>query len=144
MLCIVPSVGMALSSFAGVELRYASGLFNLMRNLGGAVGIATVTTWLNDNARIQALRFGEALSHIDASATETLRQLTDRALALSGDPAQAVQLAEGIVGRVVSQASLAVAFNDTFRTMSWMFVAALCMVPFCKSKGGAARAVAIE
>ena len=32
MLCIVPSVNMALSSFQGVELRQASGLFNLMRN----------------------------------------------------------------------------------------------------------------
>jgi DHA2 family multidrug resistance protein len=44
MLCIVPSVGMALEGFAGNELRYASGLFNLMRNLGGAIGIALIDT----------------------------------------------------------------------------------------------------
>jgi MFS transporter, DHA2 family, multidrug resistance protein len=34
MLCIVPSVTLALSGFAKAELRYASGLFNLIRNLG--------------------------------------------------------------------------------------------------------------
>src|SRR5262249_20767328 len=42
MLCIVPSVTLALGGFAQAELRYASGLFNLMRNLGGAIGIAVV------------------------------------------------------------------------------------------------------
>ncbi|BCQ58585.1 hypothetical protein PBOI14_03350 [Pseudomonas sp. Boi14] len=61
MLCIVPSVNMALSSFQGVELRQASGLFNLMRNLGGAIGIATVNTWLQDDARTQVLRLSESL-----------------------------------------------------------------------------------
>jgi hypothetical protein len=57
MLCIVPSVGLALNGFAMAELRYASGLFNLMRNLGGAIGIAVVNTWLGDNTRIHVARF---------------------------------------------------------------------------------------
>src|SRR5436190_5934138 len=48
LLCIVPAVGMALNGVAPEELRYASGLFNLMRNLGGAIGIAVVNTWLID------------------------------------------------------------------------------------------------
>jgi hypothetical protein len=60
MLCIVPSVTLALGGFAMAELRYASGLFNLMRNLGGAIGIAVVNTWLGDFARIHVQRFGEA------------------------------------------------------------------------------------
>ena len=55
MLCIVPSVGLALGNFEGAELRYASGLFNLMRNLGGAIGIAVVNTWLQDATRLHAL-----------------------------------------------------------------------------------------
>ena len=63
MLCIVPSVSLALTSFEGAELRYASGLFNLMRNLGGAIQIAVVNTWPQDNARIAMARFGEALGH---------------------------------------------------------------------------------
>ncbi|MEI9926734.1 MAG: MFS transporter [Sphingomonas sp.] len=61
MLCIVPSVTMALNGFAGPELRYAAGLFNLMRNLGGAIGIALTTTWLQDLGREHVLRLSEAL-----------------------------------------------------------------------------------
>ena len=95
MLCIVPSVGMALSGFQGPELRYASGLFNLMRNLGGAVGIAVVNTWLQDNARIQAQRFSEMLGRAPAWRTKRSRQLSQQFATVTPDPAHALLLAEG-------------------------------------------------
>jgi DHA2 family multidrug resistance protein len=67
MLCIVPSVQFALNGFAGPDLRYASGLFNLMRNLGGAVGIAVVNTWLATTractSSVSARRWALAHSH---------------------------------------------------------------------------------
>jgi DHA2 family multidrug resistance protein len=140
MLCIVPSVGMALTGFQGPELRYASGLFNLMRNLGGAIGIAVVNTWLGDNARIQALRFGEALGTRDSGANEAIRQLSARVAEVTPDPAHALLLAQGLIGRIVGQESLTVAFNDVFRVMAWMFLVALVLVPFCKSAGSSAPA----
>ena len=132
MLCIVPTVGMALSAFQGPELRNASGLFNLMRNLGGAIGIAVVNTWLQDSARIGAARFGEALGNNPTGATSVFEELTHRFSALTPDPAQAQLLVSKLVTGVVSQQSLTLAFDDVFRLMSWMFLAALIMVPFCK------------
>src|SRR5271168_3820125 len=125
MLCIVPSVGMALSLFQGPELRAASGLFNLMRNLGGAIGIAVVNTWLIDNARIEAARIGEALGHNARAASETVAGLAHRLAAATPDPAQAELLARGLFGHSVGQQALALAFDDVFRLMAWMFVAAL-------------------
>ncbi|HEX7759618.1 MAG TPA: DHA2 family efflux MFS transporter permease subunit, partial [Caulobacteraceae bacterium] len=44
--CMVPSVSMALNNLPDAELKPASGLNNLMRNLGGALGIALVNTGL--------------------------------------------------------------------------------------------------
>ncbi|MDB5693383.1 MAG: oxidoreductase [Alphaproteobacteria bacterium] len=133
MLCIVPSVGMALDGFAGKELRYASGLFNLMRNLGGAIGIATVNTWLGDLARTHAERFGEALGHSPAIAQEVVRALAARAAAVTPDPAHAALVAQALMGRLVERQALILAFDDVFRLMSWMFVAALVMVPFTRA-----------
>ena len=132
MLCIVPSVGIALSGFDGIELRYASGLFNLMRNLGGAIGIAVVNTWLLDNARIAMARFGEALGQNPQAFNEAVAGLSQRLAAVTPDPAQALLQAQGMIGRAVSQQALSIAFDDVFRLMSWMFVAALVMVPFAK------------
>jgi DHA2 family multidrug resistance protein len=133
MLCIVPSVGMALSAFQGLELRSASGLFNLMRNLGGAIGIAVVNTWLQDNARIETARIGEALGHNARAATDALTELAQRLAATTPDNSQAMLLAQKLFGRSVGQQALALAFDDVFRLMAWMFVAALVMIPFAKS-----------
>lgn len=132
MLCIVPSVGMALEGFAGNELRYASGLFNLMRNLGGAIGIATVNTWLGDYARIQAERFGEALGRNPETARQVIGALAGQIGAITPDPARALLMAQALMGRLVERQALTIAFDDVFRLMSWMFVAALVMVPFCR------------
>ncbi|HXL98939.1 MAG TPA: DHA2 family efflux MFS transporter permease subunit, partial [Rhizomicrobium sp.] len=68
LLCIVPAVGMALNGVPPAELRFASGLFNLMRNLGGAIGIAAVTTGLQDFGFLHGERFGEALSNAGTAA----------------------------------------------------------------------------
>ncbi|WEK47841.1 MAG: DHA2 family efflux MFS transporter permease subunit [Candidatus Andeanibacterium colombiense] len=136
MLCIVPSVTMALAPFPPAELNAASGLFNLMRNLGGAVGIAVVNTWLQDNARIAAARLGEALGHGGARAGEVLGALTARLGAVTSDPAEAALGAQAALGRVVAREALTLAFDDVFRLMAWMFLAALILVPFCRMPKG--------
>ena len=132
MLCIPPSVNLALTGFAQTELRYASGLFNLMRNLGGAVGIAVVNTWLGDQTRIHAARFGEALGAPARRAGDTMSALAARMAEVTPDPALALQLAQGELGRLVGRQSLTFAFNESFQLMAWMFLAALVMVPFCR------------
>jgi DHA2 family multidrug resistance protein len=131
MLCIVPSVNMALSGFEMAELRYASGLFNLMRNLGGAIGIAVVNTWLQDDARIQAARMSESLGEAGRRAPDFVAAMAARIGQAAGDPNQALLAAEGQLARVVGRDALAMGFDEVFRTMAWVFIAALVMVPFC-------------
>jgi DHA2 family multidrug resistance protein len=137
MLCIVPSVNMAMSAFPPAELGAASGLFNLMRNLGGAIGIATVNTWLQDNARIAAARFGETLGARAMIANERLAELTARLQHDTPDPDRAARIARGLFGQVVGREALTLAFDDVFRIMAWMFLAALFLVPFCRPQRGA-------
>ncbi|HZZ37364.1 MAG TPA: DHA2 family efflux MFS transporter permease subunit [Caulobacteraceae bacterium] len=132
LLCIVPSVGLALTGFEQAELRYASGLFNLMRNLGGAVGIALVNTWLGDNAREHALKIGVAMGEGARTAPDVLAGLAGLMSRYTPDPAQAQAMAEGLAARIVGRQALAAGFDDVFRIMAWMFIAALVMVPFCR------------
>ena len=136
MLCIVPSVGLALTGFEGMELRYASGLFNLMRNLGGAIGIAVVNTWLQDDTRIAMARFGESLGHTTRTFNDAVASMTQRLSAYTPDPANALLQAQSMIGRAISQQALTIAFDDVFRVMCWMFVAALLMVPFARPVAG--------
>ena len=132
MLCIVPAVQMALFGFEGAELRYASGLFNLMRNLGGAIGIAVVNTWLQDGARLQSARFGETLGENARHGPDFVAGLASQFARVTTDSASALQLARGEFARLVGRYALTQAFDEVFRTMAWMFLIALVMVPFCK------------
>jgi DHA2 family multidrug resistance protein len=141
MLCIVPSVGMALNGFAMTELRYASALFNLMRNLGGAIGIAVVNTWLADGARIETARLGENLGETRSRAPDLIAGLAAQFQQAGGDAAQALLLAEGEFARIVGRQALTLAFDEVFRQMAWIFLAALAMVPFCRPAPNTSPAV---
>jgi DHA2 family multidrug resistance protein len=132
MLCIVPSVGLALNGFQAAELRYASGLFNLMRNLGGAIGIATVNTWLADDTRIDAARLGQAMGEGARRAPDVLTGLAGQMARATADPVHAALLARGEFSRVVGRVALTLAFDDVFRVMAWIFIAAIVMAPFCR------------
>jgi DHA2 family multidrug resistance protein len=133
MLCIVPSVTLALSGFEMAELRYASGLFNLMRNLGGAIGIAVVNTWLGDQTRIHVSRLGETMGEAGRTAPEFVAGLAAQFARVTPDPAQALLMAQGELARVVGRAALTSAFNEAFQLMAWMFLAAVLMAPFCRT-----------
>ena len=140
MLCIVPSIGLALTGFEGPELRYASGLFNMMRNLGGAIGIAVVNTWLIDYAQWHAVSISAALGSSADTARQTLEFLTERLSATTPDPDRALMMAQAEFALIIGKEALTLAFNDAFRLMSWLFVAALLLVPFCRpAKKGTAN-----
>lgn len=144
MLCVVPAANIALADATGEELRHASGLFNLMRNLGGAIGIAVVNTWLQDDTRLHAARFGEALGANDTAATQALAQLAQHVLQFSRDSALALQAARAEFGRVVQVHSLTLAFDDSFRLMTWIFLGTFLLVPLCRSSRGTAAGAAVE
>ncbi len=127
LLCIVPSVGMALNGVPPEELRYASGLFNLMRNLGGAIGIATVTTWLQDYGRIHGERLGEAIAN-----TGALGHTAARISTFVSDAAHAQMMLKGELAQVIGQQALTLAFRDVFFLMTVVLLAALVIVPFCR------------
>jgi DHA2 family multidrug resistance protein len=137
MLCIVPTVGMALNGWEPAELRYASGLFNLMRNLGGAIGIAVVNTWLGDFTREHAARLSAAMGESPDRAREAIASLAKLAGAWTPDAAYALQMAQAVMGRIVGREAAAFAFADTFRLMAFVFLAALILVPFAKPAPGA-------
>ena len=133
LLCMVSVVGMALNEAPPEELQDASGLTNLMRNLGGAVGIALVNTGLIDFFRLHLERLSEGLGHSSPDGAATAIQgLTLRFAASGLDPRQAGGMALGVLGQGVALQALTLAFSDVFRLMSWLFVACIVLVIFCR------------
>ena len=72
MFAIVPVTNVALGTLAPDRLKNASGLFNLMRNLGGAVGLAALNTVLDDRMDLHLARLHDAITWSRQPAMETL------------------------------------------------------------------------
>jgi MFS transporter, DHA2 family, multidrug resistance protein len=119
MLAIVPITNVALGTLAPERLKNASGLFNLMRNLGGAVGLAILNTQLNDRTDLHLSRLHEAVNWARGPATEMLAQLTARYQDFGSD-AQAMALKRLML--MVRQQSTVMAFADVFLMLAVLFV----------------------
>ncbi|PZN92542.1 MAG: MFS transporter [Alphaproteobacteria bacterium] len=141
LLCIVPTVGLGIGGAAPADLRDASGLFNLTRNLGGAVGIALVNTWLQDQARVHSLRLSEAMGAAPDAAREVLAGLAASIGGRTTDAAEALAMAQGEIGRMVARQALTLAFDDVFARMALLFVLAIPLALLCKRPPVAAAPV---
>ena len=62
MFAIVPVTNTALGTLPSERMKNASGLFNLTRNLGGAIGLAAINTVLNDRMDLHLARLHEAVT----------------------------------------------------------------------------------
>ena len=112
---IAPIVTLALGSLPPERLKLASGLFNLMRNLGGALGIAACGTILNDRTNLHFARIAETLNATNTEAMAALQSLTDRyTTAFSGDAALGQTAAYKQLWNLVYREALTQTFADAF------------------------------
>jgi MFS transporter, DHA2 family, multidrug resistance protein len=84
---IAPAVILGLGSLPPERLKYASGLFNMMRNLGGAIGIAVCATILNDRANLHFSRLAEHLNAANLPMQEMLHHVSAKFAAANGGDA---------------------------------------------------------
>ncbi len=119
LLCIVPAVGMALNGVPPDQLRYASGLFNLMRNLGGAIGIAVVNTWLIDFTREHCRACRPPWASSRTGAEEMLAGLSQVAQQWTPDATRALTDGRGRSWAAsLGREAATLAFADTYMLMA--------------------------
>ena len=118
----VPLTITSMGALPNEQMGNAAGVYNLMRNLGGSIGIAMATTMVARGTQIhQALMVGN-LSPYRPEFQQHL-QATSGMLGQYSDSASALQRAYGFAyGKLQQQASL-FAYVDTFRNL-----ALLCLV----------------
>ncbi|HXB74637.1 MAG TPA: DHA2 family efflux MFS transporter permease subunit [Candidatus Acidoferrales bacterium] len=109
------------------EMGNATSMFNLMRNLGGGVGIASATTFLFRRTQFHSHMLGEHISALSPQTRTYLNNVQAAMVARGSDPSAAVRQSYiAAWGMVQRQASM-LAFLDTFRAMAVVF---LLVLPF--------------
>jgi DHA2 family multidrug resistance protein len=110
----------ALGTLAPDRLKNASGLYNLTRNLGGAFGLAGLTTILNDRTDLHLARLHERLTFASRPAIEALNNFAAN-LHNYGSDAQAMALKQ--LMQIVHRQGVVMAFADVFFLLTLLFVA---------------------
>jgi MFS transporter, DHA2 family, multidrug resistance protein len=113
-LIMVPLSTIATAGIAASQAGSASGLFNMMRNLGGSIGIAALATLLTRREQFHSNRLGESISLYDLNTQERLNQLTQYFVSRGADLATAQQQALGAIDNIVRREAYILAFNDCF------------------------------
>ena len=117
MLAMVPTNNIALGTLAPERVKNASGLFNLMRNLGGAVGLAIINQVLNERTDLHIARLQERVTWGNATATETLNMLTQRLQGM-GD---AALMAMKQLSQIVHRQAVVMGYGDAFLMLTLFY-----------------------
>jgi len=131
---VAPIVTLALGSLPQERLKLASGLFNLMRNLGGAIGIAGCGTILNDRTNLHFARIAETLNATNTEAMGALQSLSERyATAFNGDTTLGQTAAYKQLWHLVYREALTQTFADAFQLISIALFAMVMLAPLMRS-----------
>lgn len=130
MFCLLPPTRLALGNLPKSQVPDASGLFNLMRNLGGAIGLALIDTVVYGRSAQHGLDIAAKLQAGDSAMAEfvgvPLTLLTSYASGPIEGPARA------FLQPLIDKAALTLAVNEAWAMIAMLTVLALICVPFAR------------
>ena len=141
-LLFVPLTTVAMDPIPREEMGNATSLFNLMRNIGGSIGIAATGTMLARNTQATTSMLGSNVTAYDPATQTMFAQMRAAFMAAGNDMATATDRAyAAMFGMVQKQASM-VSFVGLFQLLGFLFIAAIPLVLLMKRPRGRAAAPA--
>ena len=135
MISMIPVSNIALGTLPPQDIKNASGLFNLTRNLGGAVGLAVINTMLSRRTDFHFDRLAETVNAASATTQEWVGALSGLydSYGINGEKAAVLQL-----DQIVNQQAWLMAFIDIFTILTVLFVClSFCIIVVRKPQAGA-------
>jgi len=140
-LCFAPLSAVANAGIEHENAGSASALFNMMRNLGGAIGIALLQTFLTKREQFHSNMLNEPVSALDPATRDRMDGLTAYFLGHGvADPAAAAHKALVAIGAVIRKQAFIMAFSDTFFLLGGALILALAASLLLKKPSGPASA----
>lgn len=127
MFCLLPPTRLALGELEKLRVPDASGVFNLMRNLGGAIGIALIDTIIFGRAPGHGEALLAQLQAGDVGAADFVGVPLDEFEALSQGSIDVEAI--GMLQTAIEKAAMTMAVNEAWAVLSVMTLAALLLLP---------------
>jgi DHA2 family multidrug resistance protein len=126
-LVFVPLTTITMSSIPKESMGNATSLFNLVRNLGGSVGISVVNTMQLRLQQTNTNVLGAHVNPLSAAARNMMHAMQQMFLSRGGDMATSARQARDMMFQMVERQANMIAYNTIFRVLAWMF---LMLIPF--------------
>jgi DHA2 family multidrug resistance protein len=123
----VPLTTMAMGNLENRQIGGATGIYNLMRNLGGSVGIAAATTLLARNTQRHQAILVQHVTPYDPAYQERLADLTS-ALAAQLGPGAASEQAQQVIYQMIQRQAALLSFIDNFHLIALLCLACVPLV----------------
>jgi MFS transporter, DHA2 family, multidrug resistance protein len=129
---LIPVSALATTGLPPSKAAGASGLFNMLRNLGGSLGIALLSALLTVRERFHSNRLGEAVSLYHPLTHERLEALAARFTAAGSDAGTAGQQAIAALDGIVRREATLLAFNDCFHLLGLVLIGTTVAAFLCR------------
>jgi MFS transporter, DHA2 family, multidrug resistance protein len=123
----VPLTTISMSPIPKENMGNATSLFNLVRNLGGSIGISAVNTVQLRRAQANINTLGSHVNPYNASARNMLGALHNMFMSKGADTVHAAQRADAAVFHMVEHQANMLAYNTVFRLLAGLF---MLLIPF--------------
>src|SRR5690349_21275844 len=139
-LTLAPLSNVSLGSVAPQDAAAASGISNMMRNLGGAIGTAVLATIVTKREQFHSNIIGQSVDLGRETVRTRIAEMTNYFLSHGvADPAAAHQQAIIALGKAVKRQALVLGFSDTFLVLGVvLLLSAAAILLTRKAKAGAA------
>ena len=135
MFAMIPTNNIALGTLAPERVKNASGLFNLTRNLGGAVGLAIINQVLNERTDLHIARLQERVTWGNATATETLNMFTQRLQGMGDSALMAMKQ----LSQIVHRQAVVMGYGDAFFMLTLFYFGLSFLVMLLKKPAALPR-----
>jgi DHA2 family multidrug resistance protein len=139
---LTPLTSVTTGDIAPQDAAAASGISNMLRNLGGAIGTAVLATVITKREQFHSNIIGQSVTLGREEVRSRISGMTEFFMAHGvPDPAAARQQAIIALGKAVKHQALVMGFSDTFAVIGVMLVLAAVAVAFTRKIRGAAASV---
>jgi DHA2 family multidrug resistance protein len=132
LLCLLPTTRLALGHLPPERIAQASAMFNLMRNLGGAVGLAIIDTIIENRPAHYVAKYVAKLQAGDRATAAFVGLPLDR---FNGTPLGPIDEAtRQTVEPLVKAAAITASFNEAWLVLAALVALSLLALPFARRR----------
>jgi DHA2 family multidrug resistance protein len=140
-LLFVPLTTVSMDPIPREKMGNATSLFNLMRNIGGSIGIATTGTMIARNQQRVTATLGENISAYDPTTQNMFQQMRAGFMAAGADAVTATERAYAALFGMLQRQAAMVSFVGLFQTLGIVFLLLIPLVLLMKRPGSKAPPV---